>query len=106
MSEMKRPQRRFQKAIVEGLDKRRIQVPISEGFLSNGHLLLKKFPATAMSVGQVQDQSGSHRLERRTATNFQVMIECAVENQKPVRIGVNWGIAGPVSSPEKDDGRT
>ena len=43
--------------IVEGLDKRGIRVPIVGDFHYNGHLLLKKYPATAQGAGEVPDQS-------------------------------------------------
>jgi (E)-4-hydroxy-3-methylbut-2-enyl-diphosphate synthase len=34
---------------------------------------------------------GNVSVGRKNDDNFRTMIECAVENQKPVRIGVNWG---------------
>ena len=36
-------------------------------------------------------RSGNASIGKKDNDNFQVMVECAVENQKPVRIGVNWG---------------
>jgi (E)-4-hydroxy-3-methylbut-2-enyl-diphosphate synthase len=77
--------------IVEGLDKRGLRVPIVGDFHYNGHLLLKKFPATARSLAKYRINPGNASIGKKDNDNFQVMIECAVENQKPVRIGVNWG---------------
>src|SRR5207237_3511048 len=36
-------------------------------------------------------KTGNVSLGRKDDSNFRTMIEVAVENQKPVRIGVNWG---------------
>ena len=77
--------------IVEGLDKRGIHVPIVGDFHYNGHLLLKKFPATARALAKYRINPGNASIGKKDNDNFQVMVECAVENQKPVRIGVNWG---------------
>ena len=77
--------------IVEGLDKRGLNVPIVGDFHYNGHLLLKKFPATARALAKYRITPGNASIGKKDNDNFQVMVECAVENQKPVRIGVNWG---------------
>src|SRR5664280_2247932 len=77
--------------IVEGLDKRGIRVPIVGDFHYNGHLLLKKFPATARALAKYRINPGNASIGKKDNDNFQVMVECAAENQKPVRIGVNWG---------------
>jgi len=78
-------------AIVEGLDKRGIRVPIVGDFHYNGHILLKKYPATARALAKYRINPGNASIGKKDNDNFQVMVECAVENQKPVRIGVNWG---------------
>src|SRR5471030_2715711 len=77
--------------IVEGLDKRGITVPIVGDFHYNGHLLLKKYPATARALAKYRINPGNASIGKKDNDNFQVMVECAVEYQKPVRIGVNWG---------------
>jgi (E)-4-hydroxy-3-methylbut-2-enyl-diphosphate synthase len=77
--------------IVEGLDKRGIDVPIIGDFHYNGHLLLKKYPATARALAKYRINPGNVSIGRKDDDNFRTMIECAVENGKPVRIGVNWG---------------
>jgi (E)-4-hydroxy-3-methylbut-2-enyl-diphosphate synthase len=78
-------------AIVEGLDRRGITVPIVGDFHYNGHILLKKFPATARALAKYRINPGNCSIGRKDDENFRTMVECAVENQKPVRIGVNWG---------------
>ncbi len=78
-------------AIVEGLDKRGLRVPIVGDFHYNGHILLKKFPATARALAKYRINPGNVSIGRKDDDNFRTMVECAVENQKPVRIGVNWG---------------
>src|SRR5215471_18325721 len=78
-------------AIVEGLDKRGIRVPIVGDFHYNGHILLKKYPAAAQALAKYRINPGNVSIGRKDDDNFRTMVECAVENQKPVRIGVNWG---------------
>jgi (E)-4-hydroxy-3-methylbut-2-enyl-diphosphate synthase len=77
--------------IVDLLDKRGIRVPIVGDFHYNGHLLLKKYPATAKALAKYRINPGNVSIGRKDDDNFRTMVECAVENQKPVRIGVNWG---------------
>jgi (E)-4-hydroxy-3-methylbut-2-enyl-diphosphate synthase len=78
-------------AIVEGLAKLGLEVPIVGDFHYNGHLLLKKYPACARTLAKYRINPGNVSIGRKDDDNFRTMIECAVENQKPVRIGVNWG---------------
>ncbi len=78
-------------AIVEGLAKLGIDVPIVGDFHYNGHLLLKKYPECARTLAKYRINPGNVSIGRKDDDNFRIMIECAVENQKPVRIGVNWG---------------
>jgi (E)-4-hydroxy-3-methylbut-2-enyl-diphosphate synthase len=78
-------------AIVEGLYKLGIEVPIVGDFHYNGHLLLRKYPECARALAKYRINPGNVSIGRKDDDNFRTMIECAVENQKPVRIGVNWG---------------
>src|ERR1700756_4572938 len=78
-------------AIVEGLDKRGLRVPIVGDFHYNGHLLLKKYPETAKALAKYRINPGNVSIGRKDDDNFRTMVEVAVEHQKPVRIGVNWG---------------
>ena len=77
--------------IAEGLDKIGVQVPVIGDFHYNGHLLLKKYPACARSLAKYRINPGNVSIGKKDDENFRTMIEVAVENQKPVRIGVNWG---------------
>src|SRR5512143_2838529 len=77
--------------IVDTLDKFGIQVPIIGDFHYNGHILLKKYPECARALAKYRINPGNVSIGRKDDDNFRTMIECAVENQKPVRIGVNWG---------------
>jgi len=77
--------------IVEGLEKQGVRVPIIGDFHYNGHLLLKKFPACARALAKYRINPGNVSVGRKDDDNFRTMIEVAVENNKPVRIGVNWG---------------
>jgi (E)-4-hydroxy-3-methylbut-2-enyl-diphosphate synthase len=77
--------------IVEKLDSRGIRVPIIGDFHYNGHILLKKHPACARALAKYRINPGNVSVGRKDDSNFRTMVEVAVENQKPVRIGVNWG---------------
>ena len=77
--------------IVKGLAKRGINVPIIGDFHYNGHLLLTKYPDCAVALAKYRINPGNVSVGRKNDDNFRAMIEVAVKNQKPVRIGVNWG---------------
>jgi (E)-4-hydroxy-3-methylbut-2-enyl-diphosphate synthase len=77
--------------IVDLLDRKGVSVPIIGDFHYNGHLLLKKYPDCAKALAKYRINPGNVSVGRKDDDNFRTMIEVAVENQKPVRIGVNWG---------------
>ena len=77
--------------IVEGLEKRGIRVPVIGDFHYNGHVLLRKYPECARALAKYRINPGNASIGAHGDENFRTMVECAVENQKPVRIGVNWG---------------
>ncbi len=66
-------------------------VPIVGDFHYNGHLLLKKYPECARALAKYRINPGNVNIGKKHDDNFRSMIEVAVEHQKPVRIGVNWG---------------
>jgi (E)-4-hydroxy-3-methylbut-2-enyl-diphosphate synthase len=66
-------------------------VPIIGDFHYNGHLLLKKHPACARALAKYRINPGNVSIGKKDDDNFRTMIEVAIANQKPVRIGVNWG---------------
>lgn len=66
------------------------RTPIVGDFHYNGHLLLKKHPDAADALAKLRINPGNVGTKHRDA-NFTQIIEVAVEHDKPVRIGVNWG---------------
>src|SRR5436309_9240207 len=68
-----------------------VPVTIIGDFHYNGHLLLKKYPECARALAKYRINPGNSDIGRKTDDNFRTMIEVAIENRKPVRIGVNWG---------------
>ena len=81
--------------IVETLDKFGIRVPIVGDFHYNGHLLLKKYPDCAKALAKYRINPGNVNIGKKHDDNFRAMIEVAIENNRPVRIGVNWGSLDP-----------
>ena len=73
------------------LDQFGVRVPLIGDFHYNGHILLKKYPECARALAKYRINPGNVNIGRKTDDNFRTMIEVAIENQKPVRIGVNWG---------------
>jgi (E)-4-hydroxy-3-methylbut-2-enyl-diphosphate synthase len=77
--------------IVETCGQFGVRVPIIGDFHYNGHILLKKYPDCARALAKYRINPGNVNIGRKTDDNFRTMIEVAIENDKPVRIGVNWG---------------
>ncbi|MGA1984469.1 MAG: flavodoxin-dependent (E)-4-hydroxy-3-methylbut-2-enyl-diphosphate synthase [Acidobacteriaceae bacterium] len=77
--------------IVDGIRAKGWETPIIGDFHYNGHLLLKKYPATAQALAKYRINPGNCSIGRKDDDNFRTMVEVAVEHQRPVRIGVNWG---------------
>jgi (E)-4-hydroxy-3-methylbut-2-enyl-diphosphate synthase len=77
--------------IFEELAKQNIHVPIIGDFHYNGHLLLTKYPECAQALAKYRINPGNVSVGRKNDDNFRAMVEVAVRNDKPVRIGVNWG---------------
>jgi (E)-4-hydroxy-3-methylbut-2-enyl-diphosphate synthase len=77
--------------IFEELAKQNIHVPIIGDFHYNGHLLLTKYPECAQALAKYRINPGNVSVGRKNDDNFRAMIEVAIKNDKPVRIGVNWG---------------
>ncbi len=68
-----------------------VDVPLVGDFHYNGHQLLRKYPACARALAKYRINPGNVNIGRKHDDNFRTMIECAIEYDKPVRIGVNWG---------------
>src|SRR5437667_1129020 len=77
--------------IVDCLNKFGVRVPIIGDFHYNGHLLLRKYPDCAQALAKYRINPGNVNIGKKHDDNFRTMIEAAVEYDRPVRIGVNWG---------------
>ena len=67
-----------------------VDVPVVGDFHYNGHLLLAKVPKCAAALAKYRINPGNVGSKRRDE-NFRTIVEIAIANGKPVRIGVNWG---------------
>src|SRR5262245_45816307 len=65
--------------------------PVIGDFHYNGHILLSEFKECARSLAKYRINPGNVGAGRHHDDNFKRMIDVALENDKPVRIGVNWG---------------
>jgi (E)-4-hydroxy-3-methylbut-2-enyl-diphosphate synthase len=90
-------------AIVEGLEKLGCPAPIVGDFHYNGHLLLKKYPECAKLLAKYRINPGNCDIGKEEKNNFATMIEIALKNDKPVRIGANWGSLDKVMLAKKMD---
>ncbi len=72
-----------------------VEVPIAGDFHFNGHTLLREFPDTADALAKFRINPGNVGRGPRHDRNFATMIEAAIDNGKPVRIGVNAGSLDP-----------
>ena len=66
-------------------------VPLVGDFHFNGHKLLKKFPECASSLDKYRINPGNVGKGSKRDEQFSMMIKLAIEYDKPIRIGVNWG---------------
>ncbi len=76
--------------IRDKLDRLGVGVPIIGDFHYNGHLLLTKYPDCAAALAKYRINPGNVGAKRHDE-NFVQIVEVAIANGKPVRIGVNWG---------------
>jgi (E)-4-hydroxy-3-methylbut-2-enyl-diphosphate synthase len=77
--------------ILERLLEQGLTVPLVGDFHYNGHLLLNRYPACARALAKYRINPGNVGAGKHRDENFKQMIEVAKENEKPIRIGVNWG---------------
>lgn len=66
------------------------QAPVIGDFHYNGHLLLTRFPACARALDKYRINPGNVGGKRRDE-HFRTIVQVAIDQGKPVRIGVNWG---------------
>ena len=81
--------------IRELLDAMGSKVPLVGDFHYNGHALLTKYPDCAEALDKYRINPGNVGFGRKKDARFATMIEAAIERDKPVRIGVNWGSLDP-----------
>ena len=72
------------------LDDLGVGVPLIGDFHYNGHQLLVQHPDMARSLAKYRINPGNVGSKRRDE-NFTTIVKAAIEHDKPVRIGVNWG---------------
>jgi (E)-4-hydroxy-3-methylbut-2-enyl-diphosphate synthase len=77
--------------IREQLDALGCNVPLIGDFHYNGHRLLTQYPDCAAALAKYRINPGNVGQGSKRDAQFATMIETACRNDKPVRIGVNWG---------------
>jgi len=77
--------------IVRILAEHELDVPIVGDFHYNGHILLREVPEAAAALAKYRINPGNVGAGSRHDDNFRSIVEVAIEHDKPVRIGVNWG---------------
>ena len=77
--------------IREKLDARGVDVPLIGDFHYNGHTLLAEHPACAEALAKYRINPGNVGFKDKRDRQFSAIIEIAIKNDRPVRIGVNWG---------------
>ena len=82
-------------AIRAALDAQGCAVPLVGDFHFNGHKLLTEHPECARALAKFRINPGNVGKGHKRDTQFAVLIEKAIEFDKPVRIGVNWGSLDP-----------
>jgi len=78
-------------SIKEKLESMGCHVPLVGDFHYNGHTLLEKYPDCAKALAKYRINPGNVGFGKKKDSQFAVMIEKAIQYNKPVRIGVNWG---------------
>jgi (E)-4-hydroxy-3-methylbut-2-enyl-diphosphate synthase len=76
--------------VISRLEDAGVRVPVIGDFHYNGHLLLARHPACAAALAKYRINPGNVGSKRRDE-NFRTIVKLAIEHDKPVRIGVNWG---------------
>ncbi len=77
--------------IRDRLAARNVHVPLIGDFHYIGHKLLTDHPACAEALAKYRINPGNVGFGEKRDRQFATMVEVALKNDKPVRIGVNWG---------------
>ena len=101
--------------IMERLEMMSCDVPVVGDFHYNGHHLLQQYPECARLLAKYRINPGNVGFGKKRDDQFATIVGLAIEYDKPVRIGVNWGsldqrllarlmdLNGKSSSPEPAD---
>ena len=73
------------------LEKDGLDIPLVGCFHYNGHTLLSDYPDLCEALAKYRINPGNVGFGQKRDKQFEVMIEKAIEYNKAVRIGVNWG---------------
>jgi len=73
------------------LDKSNYKIPLIGDFHFNAHTLLSDYPETANVLDKYRLNPGNIGSSNKFDDNFSRIIEIAITNDKPIRIGGNWG---------------
>lgn len=77
--------------IMERLEMMSVEVPVVGDFHYNGHRLLQQFPECARLLAKYRINPGNVGFGKKRDDQFATIVGLAIEHDKPVRIGVNWG---------------
>ncbi len=77
--------------IMERLEMMSCEVPVVGDFHYNGHRLLQQYPECARLLAKYRINQGNVGFGRKRDEQFATIVGLAIEYDKPVRIGVNWG---------------
>jgi (E)-4-hydroxy-3-methylbut-2-enyl-diphosphate synthase len=77
--------------IMERLEMMSCGVPVVGDFHYNGHHLLQRYPECARLLAKYRINPGNVGFGKKRDDQFATIVGLAIENDKPVRIGVNWG---------------
>ena len=77
--------------IRDALDRLDCHVPLVGDFHYNGHRLLNDYPDCAKALAKYRINPGNVGFGNKKDAQFAAIVDCAIQNNKPVRIGVNWG---------------
>jgi (E)-4-hydroxy-3-methylbut-2-enyl-diphosphate synthase len=77
--------------IMERLEMMSCDVPVVGDFHYNGHHLLKQYPECARLLAKYRINPGNVGFGKKRDDQFATIVGLAIEYDKPVRIGVNWG---------------
>ena len=77
--------------IRDAIDKAGYSIPLVGDFHYIGHKLLKDYPDCAKTLDKYRINPGNVGFKNKKDKQFSEIIEIACKNDKPIRIGANWG---------------